>query len=254
MSLWRTRCPVPPREQSWIDESLDWLVAQFGHERLMGEVVTPSDQYFPGVYAGTRDDVRGVLDRLCAHMGIDPSRAELEYDEDEPGLLEGGVPVVERTGGAAGHYRPHGDGCIIAVRGDQAHRPMALVATIAHELGHLVLLGEGRIAADRSDGEPLTDLATVYFGLGIFGANAAFDYERRTDGDYVRTRTSRLGYLPETAWGYALARYAWMRGELEPGWARYLDTNPGTYLERGLRFLCETAEDGKAGEHTAPRA
>ncbi|GAA4473494.1 hypothetical protein [Phytohabitans houttuyneae] len=38
-------------------------------------------------------------------------------------------------------------------------------------------------------------------------------------------------------YGYALARYAWLRGETDPAWSRYLDTNPRAYLKRGLRYL-----------------
>jgi hypothetical protein len=38
-------------------------------------------------------------------------------------------------------------------------------------------------------------------------------------------------------YGYALARYAWLRGETSPAWAAHLDTNPRTYLKDGLRFL-----------------
>jgi hypothetical protein len=37
--------------------------------------------------------------------------------------------------------------------------------------------------------------------------------------------------------GYGLARYAWLRGEADPGWARYVDTNPRTFVKRGLRYL-----------------
>jgi hypothetical protein len=39
--------------------------------------------------------------------------------------------------------------------------------------------------------------------------------------------------------GYALACYAWMRGEPapEPAWARYLDANPRGYLKQGTRYL-----------------
>jgi hypothetical protein len=40
-------------------------------------------------------------------------------------------------------------------------------------------------------------------------------------------------------YGYALARYAWLRGETNPAWARYLDTNPRTFLKRGLRYLAQ---------------
>jgi hypothetical protein len=110
---------------------------------------------------------------------------------------------------------------------------VALVATIAHELGHERLLGESRIDASRRDGEPLTDLFSVFFGFGIFSANAAFEF-RSSDRSY---QTSKLGYLTEAMYGYALARYAWLRGETSPAWAAHLDTNPRTYLKDGLRFL-----------------
>lgn len=122
---------------------------------------------------------------------------------------------------------------MIGIRDDRAAAPMALVATISHELGHVLLIGDGRVSAHREDHEPLTDLLTVFFGLGIFGANAAFEYSR--DAGYART--ARLGYLTEPMFGYALARYAWLRGERNPGWAGHLDTNPRTFLKRGLRFL-----------------
>ena len=33
-----------------------------------------------------------------------------------------------------------------------------------------------------------------------------------------------------------LARYAWLRGETDPSWARHVDPNPRAFLKRGLRF------------------
>ena len=110
---------------------------------------------------------------------------------------------------------------------------MALIATIAHELAHERLRGEGRIACDRPDYEPLTDLLTVYLGLGIFTANSAFEFSQNA----YSWGTRRMGYLTEPMFGYALACYAWMRGEGDPAWARYLDANPRAFLKKGLRFL-----------------
>jgi hypothetical protein len=238
MSWWRADCPVRPVEQRWIDESMEWFVEQFGEERLHGEVVLPTDDYFPGEYAGSREDVARVLDRICGHMGVDRDRLLLEHDErDDADGLSGEVPVSSRSRGAAGHFRMRGGRPVIGIRDDQAERPMALVATIAHELGHVLLLGDGRVTDDREDHEPLTDLLTVYFGLGIFTANAAFEFAQQSRGRYSYTSTSRLGYLTEPMYGYGLARYAFLRGETGPSWSRYLDTNPGTFMKRGLRFL-----------------
>jgi hypothetical protein len=56
-------------------------------------------------------------------------------------------------------------------------------------------------------------------------------------GRYSYTTRWRLGYLTAPMHGYALARYAWLRGETDPGWAGYLDTNPRACLRQGLRFL-----------------
>lgn len=235
MAWWgRPACPVRQVEQDWIETRLDWLQGQFGDGRLRGTVVLPTDEFFPGEYRGTRADVRAVLERLCAHMGVDPARIELEHDEsDDNRELANFVPLSSRWSGAAGHHRVRDGRSVIGIHDDQAAAPMSLVATIAHELGHVLLLADGRITADSEDHEPLTDLLTVYFGLGIFGANAAFEYT----ADTAQYRTTRLGYLTEPMYGYALARYAWLRNEPDPPWARYLDTNPRTYCKRGLRYL-----------------
>ncbi|MFD1365692.1 hypothetical protein [Actinoplanes sichuanensis] len=245
MRWWRrAECPVRAEEQEWIDRSLDWMVAEFGTERLCADVVLPTDDYFPGTYRGTREDVGSVLARLCAHMGIDRARIDLEHDEaDDPGL-SAHVPLTMAGTDAAGHHRVRDGRSVIGIRDDLAARPTALVATIAHELGHVLLLADGRISGRRPDHEPLTDLLTVFFGLGIFAANAAFEHSRDVGGAYGYTRTSRLGYLTEPMYGYGLARYAWLRGERDPGWSRHLDTNPRTFLRRGLRHLTSTPVTG----------
>lgn len=227
-----------PAEQDWIERSMDWFVAEFGRQRLHDEVVLPTDDFFPGIYRGSRDDVRTVLERLCKHMDIDPARVDLEHDgaDEDPGL-SAHMPINTEWSGAAGHHRMRDGRSVIGIRDAQAKQPMALVATIAHELGHVLLLGDGRISREREDHEPLTDLLTVFFGLGIFTANSAFDFGREDRGQYRYTRHTRLGYLTEPMYGYALARYAWLRGEADPAWSRYLDTNPRTYLKRGIRYL-----------------
>ena len=44
--------------------------------------------------------------------------------------------------------------------------------------------------------------------------------------------------------GYALACYAVLRGEPDPPWAKYLDTNPRAYMKHGVRYLRHAAADG----------
>ena len=172
-------------------------------------------------------------------MGIDPARVVLVHDEhDDPGL-SAHVALNSHSTAPAGHHRTRGGRSVVGIRDDLAARPVALVATIAHELGHVLLLGDRRISSGREDHEPLTDLLTVYFGLGIFTANAAFEFRRVARGQHTYDQASRLGYLTEPMFGYALARYAWLRGERDPAWARFLDANPRAFFKRGLRYLAD---------------
>jgi predicted Zn-dependent protease len=45
--------------------------------------------------------------------------------------------------------------------------PMKLVAVIAHELGHVILLRSELVDREEADMEPLNDLLTVFLGQGI---------------------------------------------------------------------------------------
>jgi hypothetical protein len=50
-------------------------------------------------------------------------------------------------------------------------------------------------------------------------------------------QAQRLGYLTEQMFGYGLARWAMLREESDPPWAKYLDTNPRAYMKQSLRYL-----------------
>jgi hypothetical protein len=247
----RPRCPVVEREQHWIESSMDWFRGQFGDAAIRRPVILPTDDYFPGTYTGTDAEVHAVVRRVSGYMGVDPDLVEVRfYRESAPDIAGVGQP---KEPGTAGHYVVRDGRPVIGIEDAMAARPTALVATIAHELGHHLLLGANRIEPERKDGEPLTDLLTVYFGLGIFAANAALDFSRTYRPTRERLtlshaqavpavvrpgwRASRLGYLTEPMFGYALARYAWLRGEEHPTWMSYVDVNPRGAMRKGLRYL-----------------
>jgi len=52
--------------------------------------------------------------------------------------------------------------------------PINLIATLVHELSHIILLGEGGL---EENDEELTDLNTIAMGFGIFTANSTFKFE-----------------------------------------------------------------------------
>ena len=241
------RCPVDPTEQSWIQESMQWFSTQFGERPLTRPVVLPTREFFPPPFSGSDEDVRAAVRRVAGYMGADAAAITVAFtsdlaDEQERVRV---LPVAPQVSGAAGLYQQHDGRGVLTFDRSSIADPAVLLAVIAHELGHARLTGEHRISADRKDQEPLTDLLTVYLGMGIFTANASFDFSRgRPQARIGGWQTRRLGYLTEQMFGYGLACYARLRGEPEPDWARYLDTNPRSYMKHGLAYLGRAAPGG----------
>jgi hypothetical protein len=238
----RPKCPVPPEEKDWIERRMCWLGAEFGWQRLReAPVVLPTPEFFPDPYAGTEEDVRTLFDRICGYMGIPPDGIELGfYSEEEPELGEQ-FRLQGRRSGTAGLYRGGGR-TRIDLEVSRLNDPISVVATLAHELGHVHLLGHGRISRDAEDHEPLTDLLTVFLGMGVFTANAYLRESRWQGVQYSGWSLSRQGYLLAPAYGYAFALFAWIRGELKPSWAGHLRLDVRAPFAQGLRYLVKTGD------------
>jgi hypothetical protein len=247
MSLFQPRCPVEERERAWIEENMRWLRAEFGDGRLTAPAILPTSDFFPPPYSGSDEDVIAIVAAVARYMGV-RVQVDVDFTDDYDHakrlmrLMPGG-PV--RSAGAAGTYTESRGRPVLTIDRSGTREPARLLAVIAHELGHVRLLGERRLITQRRDHEPLTDLATVYLGMGIFTANGAFEFGRLDPpgdaGDpYARAggwQARRLGYLTEQMFGYALARWTLMRGQPDPAWTRYLDTNPRVYMKNAIRYI-----------------
>ena len=237
-------CPVSVHEQAWIERSMDWFTGQFGYEPVRRATIEPTSDFFPGTYSGSDADVQALVRRICGFMRVDPDAIAVQFlgeaGEDD---MVANLGLARESHYAAGTFHRDEDGRFV-VELDRANvgSPERLTAVIAHELGHVRLLGEGRISADREDNEPLTDLVTVYFGLGIFTANAAFVFTKSASGR--SWSTSSLGYLDERMFGYALACYARLHQDRKTPWAKHLTTNPRTYMRHGMEYLDRAAPRG----------
>jgi hypothetical protein len=242
MGLFDARCPVDSREQTWIEESMSWFRTTFGDEPLRQPVLVPTPEFFPEPLSGTADDILPLVTRMCEYAAVDADTVTTElYGDSAEAEMARAAGLTYRSSSAAGHYRRQGGQVIIGIDQTLVATPARLVATISHELCH-VRLDDG-VTGDREDHEPLTDLCTVYLGMGIFTANACFEFNQ----DQWRRSTQRLGYLTEPMFGYGLACYAWLRGERQPTWARHLDANPRAFLKRGLRYLANNTDRLPAG-------
>ena len=130
---------------------------------------------------------------------------------ERPPLLVGQYvalkPIKQGPGGTFGF---EGDEVMITYDPDAVDDPGKLVAILAHELSHYLLVGlHEEIPGGEELHEPATDVLTVYLGFGVFGAAAAFAFE----ADMTGWRWSSGGYLSQRAWLFALGIFLALRDE-----------------------------------------
>jgi hypothetical protein len=253
------KLPISDEVREWVDEGFRRLETMLGRCRMLeATVILPAAEHFPDPYDGTPAAAEKVFCRVCAFMRVDRSRIDLEIFPDETEELHEILPSWHTTHGksAAGLYvHPTKEGgveegnnkscMVVALKSTLLKDPLSLVATAAHELGHVILLGGGLMEGDTPDHEPMTDLLTVYLGFGIFTANSAARFQQYQDERRAGWSMQRLGYLPEEVYGYALARFAAEREEDRAEWTKYLSTNVRVYFKRSQAWLKKNVQPGK---------
>jgi hypothetical protein len=219
------------------------LAGHFGlHILLERPIVLPTDEFFPDPYDGSPQAVRLMFQRVCRYMAVDPEAVELELFTDRtPGSMAAIDPLL---GFAAGTWQGGTEAWqkgTIRIEQSALDRPADLIGTMAHELSHQRLLGEGRFDQSSYDNELLTDLTAVYHGFGVFLANNP----RKSTGAlsyWPGTQLRRPEYMSEPMLGYAMAHVAWVRDEEHPAWAKALRWAPRAVFKEGLRYLQKTED------------
>lgn len=249
------KLPITDEDRQWVDQGFCRLEKLIGRRRLLrAKVVLPTPEYFPDPYDGTAATLEMLFYRVCDYMEVNRSSVELEVFADETEELRDILPywhgdAANRTAGlyvqhpgTSSDQEPSGDErSVIAIRSTQLKDPLSLVATVAHELGHVILIGGGLLDPKNPDHEPMTDLLTVFLGLGVFTANSAARFKQYQEGQRQGWSMQRLGYLPEQVHGYALARFAAERGEDGSDWVKHLSTNVRAYFKQSRTWLIKNA-------------
>lgn len=176
----KKKLPITPEDKKWLDSDLNWLQQQFGLEHFMEiQTVTPTKDFFDRNFDGTEKDAEFILERAIDLMKITHSNLKLQYFSDSPIEMDDGSLLTTpgdidgKWSSAAGTYQETDDHTIISLETSQLQDTTSLVATIAHELAHVILLGERRI---EENDELLTDLTAIVYGFGIFIGNARFSF------------------------------------------------------------------------------
>jgi hypothetical protein len=239
----RPKLPLSEEDRLWVDHGFERLSKMLGRRRLLeAHIVLPDANHFPDPYDKSEAAADKMFCRICDYMQVDRSQIDLEVFADETSELRQLMPYWSGGIGkcAAGIYMHPEDTTkkmVVALRHSQMDDPLSVVATLAHELGHVILLGGGLIDPEAKDMEPMTDLVTVFLGFGIFNANCAIRFKQWQDNRKQGWSMQHLGYLPEEIYGYALARFARERGERRPEWTKHLSTNVRSYFRKSAEWL-----------------
>jgi hypothetical protein len=249
MSWFTPNCPVEIEEKEWLEDSMRWLIEEFGADTLRdAKVVLPTDEFFPEPFSDDEDDVHAMVVRVCSYMNVNPELLELEFFTSQTESSRD-LPSYEYSydpSAHLGHYQKRRDKFVIGLETSQTRDPMCLVATIAHELAHVRLLGEGRLHAGFEDHEPLTDLLTIFMGLGVFTGNSSFSFSQWGDAASQGWQVERRGYLTEESIGYALSLFAWLRCDSGSTWSKHLTADVGTFFKQSHRYLMKTGDTSLA--------
>jgi len=246
--FWKIKdaCPVEPTVKEWIEHGLLWFEQELGKDFLLQQpTITPTTRYFDRKLQSTEESALYCLQKVAEWMDVDPGKINLSfYSEETIEFSEGmGTEHDPESKTSAGMYQERQDGLFeIMIEVQQLRDPLSLIATFAHELGHVKLLGERKIS---ENDEYLTDLATVVWGFGLFNANSVISSKAWHGTSHHGWSVGSQGYMTQQMFAYALALLANYRNEQGPDWAKFLCRDVAKYFDRANNYITANLADIK---------
>lgn len=237
--------------EAWHLESWVWLLDKFTAELPFKTtpLVLPTADFFPPSDATGNARALHVFECVRTAMQMQDWPCELEMQpQRRTGRRVAEFVTIDGEQDPNGTFRVEPDGrVVISFAPELLDRPSDLVATLAHELAHYLLMGH--VDHDDATHELMTDLTVAYTGFGLFGANSAFSFKQHGDAFGQGWESRRSGYLSPRSWAFALAVFTevtntrtdvskWLSGEVASQWksaVKYLRKKPealGPLLER----------------------
>jgi hypothetical protein len=211
----RERTFLDADDEQWVIETWGWFLHGLGGIEALEQthLIVPTREYFPPSDRTGHERAEHIFEAVKRYAGMSewPCRliAQLPRAELRVGEVTALKPISQPPGGT---FAFDGNEGTISYDPAELNDPLKLVAIFAHELAHYRLAGmREEVPGGEEMHEFATDLLTVYFGFGIFGANSAFNFSQHQDTMSQGWKYSRSGYLNERAWVFALALFLEMR-------------------------------------------
>lgn len=249
--FFRPKATIDEDEESWQLETWGWLLDHLGGVDALRArpSLMPSHDDFPRTGRSGRDHVEAVFAQVAEAMGVEVEAFRLEEQDASVDPKLGPLAVVQNAPvDPAGTYSLQDEAHVVTYDPAQAGDLQSLIATFAHEICHAILLAIPERPPGADDAplleEHATDLATVFFGFGVFGGNEAFRFEQYQDAATGTQgwQTRSLGYLTQNEWGYALALRAALSGEPLDDTVRHASSALGTHVRKNARYLARNPQ------------
>ena len=236
----KRKSPVTVEDEEWLINDLSWLKEVLSTPHFLEiSTITPTKKYYNRVFTGIEEDAHFVLKRTMELMCINEVKIELIFFNDSPVEMSDGTILTTSADingsweSAAGIYEAKGDETKIYIERQQLKNPTSLIATIAHELSHVILLGENII---EENDEYLTDLMAITYGFGIFIGNSRFNFSQHSRGNMIGWQSSAQGYLPEQVIAFFMALLSIERKE-NTDYKKFLNKSMLKYFNQSLEYL-----------------
>ncbi|MEQ1864640.1 MAG: hypothetical protein ABL996_08295 [Micropepsaceae bacterium] len=237
----RVKSILEPDEEEWQIETWRWLIYERGgHEDIQeSPLVCPTGSFFPASEAKGAQLAQHVFEHVKMHARMQDWPCELIEQPDTGGLTVNPVTALKvRKASPAGTFMHDGNAAQISYSPSLLKDRVALVSTLAHELAHYLIGHPKRMPPGGGSGlEPATDLTVAYLGFGIFGANSAFQYQQHQDFMSQGWGYSRLGYIKEREWVFALAIFLALKGLDASSAKPHLKPHLANQLKRVEKYL-----------------
>jgi hypothetical protein len=235
------KLPVTAEDKEWVEEAILHLKKIFSPDYFLQiDTILPTKKHYDYDFKGTEEDAKFVLEQTKIYMDVDYENIKLDFFSHSPVEMADGTILTTPSDNingswksAAGTYEYDGNNVIISIEKSQLKDPQALIATIAHELCHEILLGEGHL---EENDEYLTDLLAVIYGFGIFLGNTKFTFNTFRTAHGSGWQSSGTGYLPEQVIAYAMAWLCAYRKE-EPVWKDMLNASMLKYFNQSFEYI-----------------
>jgi hypothetical protein len=237
----KPKSSITLEDENWVTSAYEWFGETFKIDLEKQEIYLPTPEFLGFEYSGCEEDAIKVVDLIAEKLNVGEVTINVYFfeefqpmeftDEGVYSNYEGEADIVD------GSYEEVIDGIYeVGIERTLLKNPMKLIATVAHEVAHIKLLGEKRL--DEND-EHLTDLSASLFGFIVFLANSSINKMDTWSGNTHSGWNigGGSGYIHPKVYPFLIAYWAIKKNEKNPAWFSFLDKEILKDVKKSIKYL-----------------